>query len=81
MRHIVVCDLPGSTILFKLSHKRQDVQEKINEHEMCVSILSTTFFSRTFLILRTERDMIKNFYWSSCKIFVIIVRFNKTSIF
>jgi hypothetical protein len=72
MRHIVVCDLPGSTILSTLSHKRQDFREKkINKHEMCVSIFSTFF--GTFLILRTERDTIKNFYWSCCKISVIIV--------
>jgi hypothetical protein len=35
---------------------------------MCVVIFSITFFSDTFLILRrTERDMIKNVYWSLCK--------------
>ena len=28
MRHIVICDLPGSTILSTLSHKRHDFRKK-----------------------------------------------------
>jgi hypothetical protein len=40
---------------------------------MCVLILSTTFFSEIFLILRrNERDMIKNVHWSSCRVLVIL---------
>jgi len=48
-----------------LIHDR--IFEKKNEHETCVLIFSTFFFSETVLILRIERDMIKDFYWSFCK--------------
>jgi len=44
MRHIVICGLPRSTILFStFSHKRHDFRKTVTEHEICVLIFSTTF--------------------------------------
>jgi hypothetical protein len=64
-----------------LSHKRKIFEKKIIEHEMCVWF-SQQLLSETFLILRrTERDMTKNVYWSSCKVTVIKPGCNGTRIF
>jgi hypothetical protein len=48
-------------------------RKKVIETKMCVLIFSTTL-SEIFLILRkTERDVMKYVYWSSCKVHVILV--------
>ena len=41
---------------------------------MCISIVSTDL-SETFLLLGTDRDMIKNVFLSSCEAPFILVRF------
>ena len=75
MRHFVIWGLPGSTIF----SPHCLINDKIFEKKKLLNI-KCVFFSlqllpETFLILRTERDMIKNVHWSSRVVPVNLVRF------
>ena len=66
MRHIVICDLSGSTILFHIIWQTARFSKKKVFETKCVFWFSLQFLSETFLILRRiERDMIKTVYWSA----------------
>jgi len=43
------------------------------EHKMCGSIFSTSFVETIFILRRNEQDKIKNDYWTSCKVSIILV--------
>ena len=70
MGHIVICGLYSCTIFLKLPHKR------IKR----VFWFSPKLLSETFLILRTEWNIIKKVYWSSCTVLLFLSDLNeKTS--
>ena len=79
MRHIVICGLSRATYSPALTHKRHDFRKRKLPNSKCVfwyyiQLLSETFFILTIIPL----DMIKDVYWSSCKVRVILVIFYET---
>ena len=64
---------PALQFFFTFSHNTIFGKEKVTEHKLCVLIF-LQLSPETFLILRrTERDMIRNVHWSSCKVRVNLI--------
>ena len=69
MRHIVICGLPRSTVFIHIiSQTARFSKKKVIEHKMCVASFSTISSEIFFILRKTERHLIKNVYWSSCKV-------------
>ena len=73
IRHIVICGLSGYSIVphYLINDMIFEGKKKV----VCVDF-RYRFLSEIFFILRrTERDMILNVSWSSCKVPVVFVIF------
>ena len=67
---------PAVQYFSTLTHKQHDFRKKSLLNIKCVFRFALQLLAETFLIQRiTERDMIKNVYWSSCNIHLILVIF------
>jgi len=78
MRHIAICGLPRFYNIFPHYLINGTIFEKKLLKTKCVFWISLQLLSVTFLILRrNERDVITDVYRSSCKVPVIVVRFQR----
>ena len=77
MRHIILSSVACLFLpnFFTLTQKRKLFRKELLNIKHVFSF-RLQLFSKTYRILsRTERDMITNVYWSLCKVFVIVARF------
>jgi len=74
MCHSVICGLLGSIILFHIISRTAQFSKNVTEHDFFFDFLYD-FRLQLFSFEEELSDMIKNIYWSSCKVSVIVVIF------
>ena len=76
MCNVTICVLPGSTVVFHIISQKTGFskKKKVVKCKICFDF-SINFSEMCLILRRTERDVIKNVYRSSCKVNVILVRF------
>jgi hypothetical protein len=76
---ILSSGLSGCTLFFHILSSIAQLAEKIIQHKMCVFTFFLHLLSETVLTLRRmERDIVIYVDRSSCKVRVILVRFDAT---
>jgi hypothetical protein len=76
MRQIVTCALPCSTVFFpRYLINGTILGKKLLNLEYLFRVFLHLLFETFFILRRSERDMIKNVYWSARKIPFIVARF------
>jgi hypothetical protein len=73
--YIVICGLSVSTMFLHIISHTTRFSEKMLLNIKCGFWFSVRLLPETFLVLRTERDIIINVHRSSCKVPLILVKF------
>ena len=74
MRYIFICSLPARQHFFRLISEKHAFRRN-KKYKVRVLIFQQIFPEKFVILRRTERDMIKNIYWHSCNVSIILLRF------
>ena len=77
IRHILICGLSGCKYFFYIISKTARFFKTFTENKLCVLIFSTMFVRNFYHSKKKWARYDKNVYSSSCKVPVILVRFQR----